>query len=69
MLIHTLKIKPNSEAEQRFMELLQKVEVKPEAVLCRLGSVFGVPYNEYLISDGLYKQIQHYLEREKGLSH
>ena len=67
--IHSLKIEPGSEAELYFMNALKKVNVKPESVICRLGAIFGTPYNEYLISDGLYSRIAEYLEEQKGLSH
>ncbi len=61
MAIHMLKIYPGSEAEDRFMNLLKEVDVKPDSVICRLGSVFGKEYNEYVISEGLYQQIQEHL--------
>lgn len=65
--IHRLKIMPGSEAESSFMNLLKQVDVKPESVMCRLGAIFGTPYNEYVISDGLYRQIQsHLLETEES---
>ena len=62
-----LKISPNSDAEKRFIQLLKQVGVKPDNVLCRLGSVFHTPYNEYLISEGLYRQIREELEKIKGI--
>lgn len=64
--IHIMKIVPFSEAEERFMELLRMVEVKPESVICKLGEVFGKPYNEYFLSDGLYNQIREYLLENEG---
>ena len=67
MGIHKLKIIPGSEAEEYFMQLLKKVSVKPESVMCRLGSVFGTDYNEYIFSDGLYAQIQEQLLKIKEM--
>ena len=67
MGIHKLKIVPGSEAEEYFMQLLKKVSVKPELVMCRLGSVFGTDYNEYIFSDGLYTQIQEHLLKVKEM--
>lgn len=64
--IHMMKVEPFSDAERYFIELLRRVEVKPESVICRLGSVFEKPYNEYVISDGLYNQIRDYLFESKG---
>ena len=61
MRTHRLKIYPNSEAEKRFMELLKAVNVEPSSVMCRLGSVFGTEYNEYIFSEGLYNLIHNYL--------
>ena len=65
MGIHILKIKPKTKAEDTFMQLLKEVDVKPKSVMCRLGSVFGTDYNEYILSDGLFKQIQDKLSQEK----
>jgi len=62
MGIHKMKVVTGSEGELYFMELLEKVGVKPDRVMCRLGSIFGTDYNEYILSDGLYKQIQQYLK-------
>jgi hypothetical protein len=64
--IHHMKIMPGSETEVYFMELLGKVGVNPRSVICRLGEVFGTPYNEYVLSDGLYTQIREYLLETKG---
>ena len=64
--IHHLKVVPFSDAENRLMELFELVEVKPDSVICRLGSVFGKPYNEYIFSDGFYNQIREYLLEIKG---
>lgn len=47
MGIHKMKVKPGSEGETYFIQLLEAVGVKPERVMCRLGSVFGTDYNEY----------------------
>ena len=65
MGIHILKVYPKTEAENTFMRLLKEVDVKPKSVMCRLGSVFGTDYNEYIISDGLFKQIRDKLTQEK----
>lgn len=67
MSIHKLKIVPGSEAEEYFMQLLKEVNVKPESVMCRLGSVFRTDYNEYIFSDGLYTQIQEHLLKIKEM--
>lgn len=68
--IHRLMILPGSEGEIYFMKLLKQVEVKPESVMCRLGEIYGTPYNEYIISDGLFNLIRDhlYLREKKGLS-
>ena len=65
MAIHILKIKPKSEAEKAFMQLLKDVYVKPDSVMCRLGSIFGTDYNEYILSDGLFQQIREHLLKIK----
>ena len=61
-----MKVKPGSEGEVYFIQLLEAVGVKPERVMCRLVSVFGTDYNEYILSDGLYKQIQNYLKENEA---
>ena len=66
--IHKLKIIPGSESELRFMDILKSVGVKHEAVICRVGLIFGTPYNEYIISDGLYKLIRTQLIGDESLS-
>ena len=66
MGLHKMKVKPGSEGEVYFIQLLEAVGVKPERVMCRLGSVFGTDYNEYILSDGLYKQIQNYLKENEA---
>lgn len=64
MAIHNLKVYPDSKAEAELMRLFKLVEVKPESVICRLGSIFGTDYNEYIFSDGLYNQIKGELSKE-----
>lgn len=56
--IHLVKIKPHTEEETRFIKALEDVGVKHESVICKQGFIFDKPYDEYLISDGLYKLIQ-----------
>ena len=64
MAVHSIKVYPYSEAETYFMELLKKVNVNQSSVICRLGALFGTEYNEYIISDGLYKQISEFLRNK-----
>lgn len=56
--LHSLKVVPDSEAEVYFMSLLNEVGVNHDSVICRLGAIFGKPYNEYVISDGLFQKIK-----------
>ena len=56
--IHLVKIKPNTEEEKRFIKTLESVGVKRQSVICKQGFIFDKPYDEYLISDGLYRLIQ-----------
>lgn len=58
MAIHSIKVQPDSIREQYFMDLLTRVDVAHESVICRLGSMFGKEYDEYIISDGLFDQIK-----------
>lgn len=60
--IHRIKIRPNSEQEMRFTEILKTVGVDRNNIPCRFGYIFWTPFDEYTISDGLYKQIHKDLE-------
>lgn len=62
MRIFRLQIKPGSDAEDKFKILLKSVGVKPDLVMCRVASVFNTRYDEYILSEGLYKQIQNSLD-------
>lgn len=61
--IHIIKIKPNSEQETRFTKILENVGVDQKNIPCRFGYIFWTPFDEYIISDGLYKQIYKDLEK------
>lgn len=63
--LHVMKIVPDSEAEVYFMSLLDEVGVNHNSVICRLGSVFGTPYNEYVLSDGLFRKIKDRLSEKE----
>ena len=56
--LHAMKIVPGSEAERYFRSLLDEVGVNHGSVICRLGTVFETPYNEYVLSDGLFRKIK-----------
>ena len=56
--MRTIKIRPNSYSEYRFKNLLNKVGAKPELIICRKGSEYGMDHDEYLISDALFRLIQ-----------
>lgn len=57
MAIHNIKIYPGSSAETKFMRSLERVGVNPTMVMCRNGAVFGEDFDEYILSDGLYRLI------------
>ena len=46
---HILKIEPDSEAEKYFVNKF--VPVCKDEVECRLGNIYGMPWNEYEITD------------------
>lgn len=64
MAIHNIKIIPNSQKERWFYDILSKVGVKPQSVICRTAEFSGTKYDEYIFSEGLYKQIESYLNTE-----
>lgn len=49
---HVLKIEPNSEAERYFINTL--IPICEDGVKCRLGNIYGMPWNEYEITDNDY---------------
>lgn len=65
MGIRKFIVKPGTKTEQDFINILQSVGVKPTSVMCRRSDVFG---NEYLMSEGLYKQIAPQLEKMMSLT-
>ena len=60
--IHAIKITPDSEEETQFKNILDSVGVKHESVICKQGFIFETPYDEYIISNGLYRLIQSYIQ-------
>lgn len=61
--IHSIRCIPGSKREKKFLSLMSKVGVKPELLMCKKGELFETEYDEYIISDGLYAQIEHEFER------
>ena len=57
----SIKVKPYSKEEERFMKLMKEKKVNPGDVVCRLGALFRKPYNEYIVSNSFYKQIKNRL--------
>lgn len=55
-----VKIEPDSQAEEYLIELFSKAGV--HGVRCRLGAIFGKPYNEYEMLEEDYQKIREYLK-------
>ena len=68
MGIRKFIVKPGTKTEQGFINILQSVGVNPTSVMCRRSDVFGTECNEYLMSEGLYKQIAPQLEKMMSLT-
>ena len=64
MALHRMKIIPGSDKETKFIEELDRIGVNRERILCRHGNLFDTEYDEYLISDGLYKRL--HLNNDNG---
>lgn len=64
--MRTVKIKPGSWTENKFLNLLKKYDVHTDLVIRRTSEMSGKPYDEYQLSDGLYKIIQADLEKIRG---
>lgn len=68
MGIRKFIVKPGTKTEQDFINILQSVGVKLTSVMCRRSDVFSTECNEYLMSEGLYKQIAPQLEKMMSLT-
>ena len=60
--IHAIRVRSGTDEESRFMDILDSVGVKRKSVICKQGFIFDTPYDEYLISDGLYRLIQSHIK-------
>lgn len=63
---HVFKVLPESEAEQYFVK-----DIMPhckDRVICRLGVMFGRPWNEYEITHDDYDRCQKFIKVLKGES-
>lgn len=63
MKTHVLKIFPGSEAETYFVE--KYMPVCKDEVVCRLGSVYGMDWNEYEITDADFHRCQELLKESE----
>lgn len=63
----TIKIKPGTQIESRFLHVLKNHDVKMDLVMKRDHSITEKPYDEYLLSDGLMRIIQDDLMKIRGL--
>lgn len=61
--IHTIRCVRGSDREKQFLQLMDNSGVKRELLICRKSEDFGTDYDEYIISEGLYRTIQNEFER------
>lgn len=61
--IHSIRCIPGSKREKEFLKLMDSAEVKRELLICKRGEIFEKDYDEYIISDGLYRIVQSEFER------
>ncbi len=61
--MRTLKVVPYSPAEDKFVNKL--MPVCKDKVVCRLGALFGWPYNEYVITEEDFQRIKTEILKEK----
>lgn len=65
--IYHLKVVPNSEAEDYFIEELMHHVVLPKgSVTVRLGAMWGVNYNEYIMTAEAYQIFKNYIKVKKS---
>lgn len=55
-----LKMEPYSEAEEYFMSAI--LPICKDKVVCRLGDIFGLAWNEYEITEADYDRCRQYLK-------
>ena len=65
--IHSIKCIPGSKREKEFLKLMDSAGVKRELLMCKKGKDFETDYNEYIISEGLYRTIQDEFEKIRGI--
>lgn len=59
---HILRVLPDSEAEEYFIK--KYMPICKDKVICRLGLIFGLDYNEYEITDDDFKRCHNLIELE-----
>lgn len=64
-MAHVLHIEAFSEAEERFMELMELANVKDVRVTLSVIHS-GILCNDYTISDEAYESIRQYLSKDQG---
>ena len=60
--IHSIRCEPGTEREKQFLQLLKCMGVNMDLVICKKGELFDTSYDEYYISDGLYRLIEEEFE-------
>lgn len=63
---HVFKILPDTEAEKYFVNNI--VPKCKKQVHCRLGAIFGMPWNEYIITHRDYIRCRKFIKILKGES-
>lgn len=61
---HSLIVMPDTEAEEYIWNTI--VPLCKDKVICKLGALCGVSYNEYLISQEDYKRLHKEISKLKG---
>lgn len=65
--IHTIRCVRGSKRERKFLELMDRNGVRRDLLICKPRELFETDYDEYVISDGLYKTIEEEFERIRGI--
>jgi hypothetical protein len=61
--IHSIRCVPGSEREKQFLQLMDNAGVKRDLLICKKGLIFETDYDEYIISEGLYRTVMDEFER------
>ena len=61
--LHSIRCIPGSRREKEFLQLMDDAGAKRELLICKRGDIFETEYDEYVISEGMYRLVRDEFER------